>query len=145
MVTGRMNYDPPARRKAEPVKPAGAESDYSWLGQWSQVGWSIRIHPKLTTSEWDKFYPRANETWSDKGRNYDPLKSLKVLSELFPTHYFSLVYPRCGKRTVSGRTSGGSVLISVCAARAEYTETHLKDVHGTRVALARCGRHRGQL
>lgn len=126
-----------------PVPPA----ECSWLGRWQDVGWAIRITPRLGDSDWKVFELRAEETWDPSSLNYDAMKSLELLGELFPRCELSLVWPRCGKRTVGQRTAriGRVPAVEVCGAMAKHTDTHIKDVTGARVGIARCDAHQGQL
>lgn len=131
-------------RKAGPVPNAPAEQDCSWLGRWSDVGWAIRIEPRLTKEQWGQYSARSSEGWDETVRRYDPLKTMEVLLSLFPTHSFAVMWPRCGKRIVVSRRDKLPVYLE-CGEVAKHSETHLKDVHGTRTAIARCDKHRGQL
>lgn len=118
--------------------------EHSWLGQWVKMGWAIRITPKLTGLDWEKYSVRAGECWDAVTRNYSPALSLALLSELFPLHSFSLTWPTCGKRIMHAR-EGQVPLFTVCGAQATHTDMHLRDVYDNKVALARCDAHQGQL
>lgn len=141
--------DPVAKRHSEPVSTRAADVECSWLGRWSDVGWSIRIEPKLTQEQWDRYALRAEECWDEATRNYDPLKTLELLGSLLPTHQCSVMWPRCGKRLNAGGIKQGDAIVkpfyALCGAVAKHTETHIRDAYGNRVALARCDEHRGQL
>lgn len=141
--------DPVNKRRSEPVGARAADDACSWLGQWSGVGWSIRIEPKLTRAQWDQYTPRAEECWSETARNYDPLKTLELLASLFPTHQCSVMWPRCGKRLDAGGIKQGDKIVkpfyALCGAVARHTETHIRDAYDNKVAIARCDEHRGQL
>lgn len=136
--------DHTSMRKAEEVV-ATPDSDHSWLGRWADVGWAVRITPRLTEEQWGPFYARAEETWNPHTLNYDPMKSLELLQELLPKHDLALVWPKCGKRVEVYVRDKGRRMVSVCGAQAQHTEVHQRDVNGARVGIARCDRHRGQL
>lgn len=128
-----------------PVKAvAGSEAAYSWLGKWGDVGWSIRISPRLTEAQWGTYGKRADETWDEAARSYSSVKSLELLGELFPTHTLTLVWPKCTYRTAFHR-EGQVPLYVLCGQRGTVTQTHLRDVYDNKVALARCTQHQGQL
>lgn len=120
-------------------------TEYSYLGKWSQVGWSIQISPKLTDAQWNEYARRAEEGWDEEALRYDPAKSSMVLEELFPGHTLALVLPECGYRTEFMRQRGKVPLFVQCGAKAPFTDTHLRDVNGNLVALARCEQHKGML
>lgn len=137
MATGRMNYDPkPVNyQKAQPVPAPLPQLEYSWLGRWADVGWAIRITPRLNDSQWKVFGLVANDdTWDEEKLNYSAEKSLEVLHRLFPRHELALTWPKCGKWTDAG----------LCGAQAQHTEVRT-DVTGARVGIARCDAHQGQL
>lgn len=131
-------------QRATPVPTAPPESACSWLGRWSDVGWAIRIEPRLTEDQWRTYGTRSNEGWDEAARRYDPLKTLELLGSLFPTHTFSLAWPRCGKRVEVPRKDKLPLFLN-CGEVAKHTDTHLQDVHGERTAIARCDQHQGQL
>jgi hypothetical protein len=134
-------------QKATPVPTAAPESACSWLGRWSDVGWAIRIEPRLTDEQWRAYGKRSNEGWDEAVRRYDPLKTLEVLASLVHRHKFTVSWPKCGKRTITAsRTTGsGLPVYVVCGEVAKHTDTHLQDVHGVRTAIARCDAHQGLL
>jgi len=132
-------------RKGEAV-PAQDKGElmHSWLGRWQDVGWSIRITPRLTETQWEKYGARAQECWDSERLTYDAQKSLELLNALFPTHALSLTWPKCTYRMKQPRM-GKTPLIVVCNGQAQHTETKTLDVTGARVGIARCDRHRGLL
>lgn len=132
-------------RKATAVPPALRETEYSWLGRWSDIGWSIRIHPRLTPTQWDVYGKRAEECWDPAMRNYNPVKTMELLAALFPTHELVLKWPTCGKRLEAGNGVKGLPVRTICGAQAQHTEVQTLDVNGARVGIARCDAHRGQL
>lgn len=120
-------------KKSEPVTKA-PELDHSWLGRWQDVGWAIRITPRLNDSQWKVFGLVAEETWDEEKLNYSAEKSLEVLHRLFPRYELALTWPKCGKWTDSG----------LCGAQARHTQV-MVDASGARVGIARCDAHQGQL
>lgn len=131
-------------QKAETVDAQTGELDHSWLGRYQDVGWAIRITPRLTDGQWQLWSQRADETWDYTVLNYDPHKALELLGELFPRHTVSLTWPKCGKRH-SVRKADGKRYTDICGTQAKHTEVHVRDVNGAKVGIARCDRHRGQL
>jgi hypothetical protein len=121
-------------QKAEPVPDPGPQLDHSWLGRWQDVGWAIRITPRLNDSQWKVFGLVADDTWDEEKLSYSADKSLEVLHRLFPRHELALTWPKCGKWTGS----------ETCGAQARHTQV-MVDATGARVGIARCGVHRGQL
>jgi hypothetical protein len=132
--------------KAEPVAPdARSDEAFSWLGKWADVGWSVRVEPKLADEEWAQVNPNLGKCWDEVNRVYDGMKAVELLHELLPNHQLRLMWPKCGYRDVLTRRSTGRKYISICGAAAHFTVTHGRDVYDQRVAIARCELHRGQL
>lgn len=126
--------------KAEPVAPDARSDDaFSWLGKWADVGWSVRVEPKLSDEEWAQVNPNLGKCWDEVNRNYDGMKAVEMLHELLPNHQLRLMWPKCGYRSRHGYR------VSICGAAAHFTVTHGRDVYDQRVAIARCELHRGQL
>lgn len=137
--------NPVLARKATAVPPAPKGEEVSWLGRWQDVGWAIRIHPRLKPEQWDTYGKRASECWDGDRFTYDPLKTMELLAVLFPAHELVLKWPTCGKRLNAGRSLSGLPVRTICGAMAKHTEVHTLDVNGARVGIARCDEHRGQL
>jgi hypothetical protein len=137
--------DPVLKRKAEDVVPDDRpSSEFSWLGKWQEMGWAIRIYPKLTDDQWVSYGRRAGNCWDKGAFRYDPVKCLELLHELFPSHDLVLKWPRCTYRTKQERV-GKVPLYLVCDAQAKHTEVRAQDVTGARVGIARCDDHKGLL
>lgn len=117
------------------------DPQHSWLGRWADVGWAIRIGRKLRNEEWDQWAKRADETWDNTRRNYDPHLAMDLLGEMFPGVALQIVWPPCGKRMTTVLPSK----FVICDKSAMHTETQLRDVLGNKVTLARCAAHRGML
>lgn len=130
-------------KKSEPVTKA-PELDHSWLGRYQDVGWAIRITPRLTKEQWSEWGQRTEEAWDYVSLNYNAHKSLELLHQLFPTHQLALTWPKCGYRVKVPR-SGQTPVYQPCGAQAQHTEVHQRDVNGARVGIARCDQHKGQL
>jgi hypothetical protein len=132
-------------RKGEAI-PAQDKSElsHSWLGRWQDVGWAIRITPRLTEAQWGQYGNQADQCWDHVALNYDPDKTLELLHALFPTHELALTWPKCTYRSTTPR-AGSTPLHATCGAQAKHTEVRVIDVTGARVGIARCDEHRGQL
>lgn len=116
----------------------------SWLGSFAEVGWSIRIEPRLSNAQWERLSAPLDTVWSTSARSYDPVKCLELLGELFPAHALAMHWPQCTYRTATER-EGKLPLINVCNAEARHTAVGIRDTKGKRVGIPRCQEHRGQL
>jgi hypothetical protein len=135
---GNPNY-----QKAADVTTVPAD-ECSWLGRFQDVGWALRITPRLTQEEWLQLNRHYGEAWDKERFSYDGLRALEMVHTQFPRHELSLVWPKCTYRYRVDRV-GRSPVYAECNAQARHTEVRVTDVTGARVGIARCDLHQGRL
>lgn len=87
-----MEYLDPMTKVNTPPETPSPEGvvGCSWLGQFKVNGWSIRIEPALSESEWELLRELADTRawlqWADGEGEYNVGRAYDMLRSLFPEH-----------------------------------------------------------
>lgn len=81
------------RQYRDPMDKVATPETRSYLGRFSENGWSIMIVPALSDAEWEQYSLRSDQAWDSAIRDYSITKAFNLLRELFPNRELRSLMP----------------------------------------------------
>lgn len=72
---------------------------WSWMGTWEDVGWALKLTPRLTDAQWDVVnYDIDKATWNSRIGGYDINLTIKHFRRVLGTKNIEIVLPPVQKK-----------------------------------------------